>query len=158
MAKKIAADGEGASRLIECNVNGAKDVPTARALAKEIICSSLVKAAMFGHDANWGRILCAMGYSGQFFTPDKVSVWFTSNKNAQRYFDPANESSVHGDNIIKVFENGVPLNFDEEKATQILSEQAVEILVQCQDGNASGTAWGCDLTYDYVKINGDYRT
>ena len=158
MAKKIAADGEGASRLIECTVDGAKDVPTARALAKEVIGSNLVKAAMFGKDANWGRILCALGYSGQSFTPEKTSVYFSSSAGAQRYFTPGQDDIVNGGQKIKVFDHGVPLDFDEELAEKILSEEAVEILVTMEDGPAEGRAWGCDLTYDYVKINGDYRT
>ena len=158
MAMKIAADGEGATKLIECNVNGASSVAAARGLAKQIICSSLSKAAIFGSDANFGRFLCAMGYSGIEFDPDKTSIWFTSKKDADRYFDPAVDSTVHGDQIIQVFDNGVPVTIDEDKAKKILSASAVEILVQCGEGTASGTAWGCDLTYDYVKINGDYRT
>lgn len=158
MAMKIAADGEGATRLIECNVKGASSVQAARGLAKEIITSSLAKAAIFGRDANFGRFLCAMGYSGIEFDPDKTSIWFTSKKDAKRYFDPTVDSTVHGENSVQVFDNGTPCNFDEEKATEILGAEAVEILVQCQDGTAEGTAWGCDLTYDYVKINGDYRT
>lgn len=182
MAMKIAADGEGATRLIECNVKGAKDAETARGLAKEVISSSLVKAAMFGRDANWGRILCAMGYSGLDFTPEKTCVYFSSKRGAKRYFDAASldkenecssgvctcgccdigddddESFNSIENTIEVFHNGVPLNFDEEKAKSILSEEAVEIFVTLEDGKAEGTAWGCDLTYDYVKINGDYRT
>ena len=167
MAKKIAADGEGAGRLIECTVTGAVDVPTARALAKSVISSSLVKAAFFGKDANWGRILCALGYSGEFFTPAKTSVYFSSIKGAQRYFDETSATNITGiengkftseAKTIKVFDHGVPLNFDEVLAKEILSEQAVGILVTMEDGSAMGTAWGCDLTYDYVKINGDYRT
>ena len=164
MAMKIAADGEGASRLIECSVTGAKDVQTARGLAKEVIRSNLVKAAMFGKDANWGRILCAMGYSGYEFTPEKTSVFFSSRKNAKRFFEAEGAESVQiagtsaSDEEIEVFRNGVPLDFDEEKAARILEEEAVEIAVKLQDGNAEGKAWGCDLTYDYVKINGDYRT
>lgn len=158
MAKKIAADGEGATRLVECNVNGAKTVEAARGLAKEIICSSLVKAAMFGSDANFGRFLCAMGYSGIEFDPDKVSIWFTSKANSKRYFENYDDFEVHGENSVQVYKDGVPLDFDEALAKKIMSEEAVEILVQCGEGNASGTAWGCDLTYDYVKINGDYRT
>ena len=158
MAKKIAADGEGATRLVECNVNGAKDVETARALAKKIICSSLVKAAMFGADANFGRILCAMGYSGLDFNPDTTSIWFTSKPNSKRYFEDYESFQVHGENSVQVYKDGVPLEFDEELAKKVMSEEAVEILVECKDGNASGKAWGCDLTYDYVKINGDYRT
>ena len=144
IARKIASDGEGATRLIECNISGATDVPTARRLAKSVISSSLVKAAFFGKDANWGRILCALGYSGEFFTPEKTSVSF--------------ESDFDGGKSIMVFEKGVPLDFDEDLAKKILSEDEVKIQVQMEDGNAAGTAWGCDLTYDYVKINGDYRT
>ena len=157
MAKKIAADGEGATRLVTCNVVGADTVENARGLAKAVICSNLVKAAFFGADANWGRILDAMGYSGFFFTPEKTSVSFLSREGAKRYFD---DGDVNGgkENSIKVFDHGVPLNFDEEKAKKILLEEAVEILVELEDGSAKGTAWGCDLTYDYVKINGDYRT
>lgn len=158
MAKKIAADGEGATRLVECNVKGAKTVETARGLAKEIICSSLVKAAMFGADANFGRFLCAMGYSGIEFNPETTSIWFTSKSGCSRYFENYDDFEVHGENSVQVYKDGVPLNFDEELAKEIMSQQAVEILVQCGEGNCSGTAWGCDLTYDYVKINGDYRT
>ena len=158
MAKKIAADGEGATRLIECNVKGAKDVATARGLAKAVISSSLVKAAMFGCDANFGRFLCAMGYSGFDFNPENTSIWFTSQNGAKRYFDDTKPFEVHGENSVLVYSDGVPTNFDEDLAKKIMSEEAVEILVQCKDGNAEGTAWGCDLTYDYVKINGDYRT
>lgn len=158
MAMKIAADGEGATRLVQCTVNGAKTVEDARGLAKEVISSSLVKAAMFGSDANFGRFLCAMGYSGIDFTPEKTSIWFTSKGNAKRYFEDYEDFNVHGENSVLVYKDGVPENFDEDKAKKIMSEEAVEILVQCGDGNYSGTAWGCDLTYDYVKINGDYRT
>ncbi len=159
MAKKIAGDGEGATRLIECNVTGAKDVTTARVLAKSIISSSLVKAAFFGKDANWGRILCAMGYSGAEFTPEKTSVCFESIVGAKRH----GFTDIMGDNEgvskeIMVFDHGVPLDFDEALAKEILSEDEVTINVTIEDGNAKGTAWGCDLTYDYVKINGDYRT
>ncbi len=163
MAKKIAADGEGADRLIECRVTGASTVSCARVLAKSVISSNLVKAAFFGKDANWGRILCAMGYSGADFTPEKTTVSFLSYPESRRYFDEmiANED-FSKDALtlqkIKVFENGVPLDFDEERAKQILSEESVHILVELQDGKAEGTAWGCDLTYDYVQINGDYRT
>lgn len=158
MAMKIAADGEGATRLVQCTVNGAKTVEDARGLAKEVISSSLVKAAMFGSDANFGRFLCAMGYSGIDFTPEKTSIWFTSKGNAKRYFEDYEDFNVHGENSVLVYKDGVPENFDENKAKKIMSEEVVEILVQCGDGNCSGTAWGCDLTYDYVKINGDYRT
>lgn len=158
MAKKIAADGEGATRLVECNVKGAKTVEDARALAKEIICSSLVKAAMFGSDANFGRFLCAMGYSGIDFNPETTSIWFTSNENSCRFFDNYEDFQVAGKNRVQVYKDGVPTDFDEDLAKKIMDEQAVEILVECKDGTACGTAWGCDLTYDYVKINGDYRT
>ena len=158
MAMKIAADGEGATRLVQCTVKGARSVEDARGLAKEVISSSLVKAAMFGADANFGRFLCAMGYSGIDFNPEKTNIWFTSKGGAKRYFEDNDNFEVHGENIVKVYENGVPLNFDEDKAKKIMSEEAVEILVECGDGNAEGRAWGCDLTYDYVKINGDYRT
>lgn len=157
MAKKIAADGEGASRLVTCNVTGANTVENARGLAKAVICSNLVKAAFFGSDANWGRILDAMGYSGFNFTPEKTSVSFLSREGAKRYFEEGMQNGGE-ENIIRVFDHGVPLNFDEDKAKKILLEEAVEILVELEDGNAAGTAWGCDLTYDYVKINGDYRT
>lgn len=157
MAKKIAADGEGASRLVTCNVVGADTVENARGLAKAVICSNLVKAAFFGADANWGRILDAMGYSGFSFTPEKTSVSFLSREGAKRYFEEGKQNGGK-ENVIKVFDHGVPLDFDETLAKKILSEEAVEILVELEDGNAKGTAWGCDLTYDYVKINGDYRT
>ena len=141
MARKIAADGEGATHLIECAVSGAKDDKTARNLAKSVISSSLVKAAFFGKDANWGRILCAMGYSGELFSQSGTSVFFDS-----------------GAGEIEVFHKGVPINFDEPKAKSILGETEIVIRVELSDGKGSGKAWGCDLTYDYVKINGDYRT
>ena len=141
MARKIAGDGEGAEHLLVCTVQGAKDVQSARNLAKSVISSSLVKAAFFGKDANWGRILCALGYSGEIFTPEKTSVSFTNSRGT-----------------IQVFDHGVPLDFDEDRAKIILTEKEVKIDVTMEDGNAEGTAWGCDLTYEYVKINGDYRT
>ena len=141
MAKRIAADGEGAEHLVECQVHGAASVEDARILAKAVISSNLVKAAFFGKDANWGRILCAMGYSGGSFTPENTSVSFVSKAGS-----------------IQVFRQGVPLDFDEELARRILSEDETCIEVELQDGDCSGTAWGCDLTYEYVKINGDYRT
>ena len=159
MAKKIAGDGEGASHLIECNVRGVKDVETARGLAKSVISSSLVKAAFFGKDANWGRILCAMGYSGYEFTPEKTCVYFKSRKGALRHgFTDVMGENKGEEKSIMVFDHGVPLLFDEELAKEILTEDEVTIDITCEDGNACGTAWGCDLTYDYVKINGDYRT
>lgn len=173
MAKKIAADGEGASRLVECNVTGAVSDTIARGLAKEVISSNLVKAAMFGRDANWGRILCAMGYSGYEFTQEKTSVFFMSRPGSKRY-EAGNGADEFGSDCttcpnecagttgdlqkICVFENGVPLDFDEDLAKKILSEEVLYIAVTLGDGNGRGTAWGCDLTYDYVKINGDYRT
>ena len=122
-------------------MQGAASVEDARILAKAVISSNLVKAAFFGKDANWGRILCAMGYSGGNFTPEKTSVSFVSKAGS-----------------IQVFQLGVPLNFDEELARKILTEDETCIMVELQDGACSGTAWGCDLTYEYVKINGDYRT
>lgn len=163
MAMKIAADGEGASRLVECTVSGAKDEETARGLAKEVIGSDLVKAAMYGKDANCGRILCAMGYSGFDFTPKTTCVYFSSKKNAKRFFEFDSEGTVEiasndADQKIEVIHNGVGLSFDEDLAEKILNEEAVEIFIELKDGNATGKAWGCDLTYDYVKINGDYRT
>lgn len=159
MAKKIAGDGEGATKLIECTVSGAKNEAAARALAKSVIGSSLVKAAMFGSDANFGRFLCAMGYSGIEFAPEKTSISFESAEHSLRpgatdFFGEQTGART----AVKVFENGVPLDFDEGTAKKILQEPEVKIIIQCGDGTASGTAWGCDLTYDYVKINGDYRT
>lgn len=141
IARKIAADGEGAEHLIECEIRGAKDVESARKLAKSVISSSLVKAMFFGRDANWGRILCALGYSGAPFTPEKTSVTFSNSTGT-----------------IQLCKNGEFLDFDEGRAKIILSEKEIKILVEMQDGDASGMGWGCDLTYDYVKINGDYRT
>lgn len=141
LARKIAADGEGASRLITCTVSGAGDEDTAEGLAKAVCKSSLVKAAMFGADANWGRILCAMGYSGQTFDPEAIDVAFSSSAGT-----------------IAVCKSGRALDFDETLAKQILLESEVTIQITLYDGDVSVTAWGCDLTYDYVKINGDYRT
>ena len=158
MAKKIAADGEGASRLVECLVTGAKDQETARRLAKEVIGSNLVKAAMFGRDANCGRVLCAMGYSGADFDPDKTTVRFLSKEGAARYFDDPAADLFAGAESVEVVRDGVGLAFDEELATKILGREAVQILVELKDGSAQAKAWGCDLTYDYVKINGDYRS
>ena len=141
LARKIAADGEGASKLMTCTVKGAKDEETAEVLAKSIAGSSLTKAAMFGSDANWGRVLCAMGYSGAAFNTEKVLVEFASKEGS-----------------IAVCEDGRGLDFDEALAKKILSQDEVEINVTLQEGSGSATCWGCDLTYDYVKINGDYRT
>lgn len=141
LCRAIAADGEGATKLLECIVSGAADLPTARTAAKAVICSSLVKAAMFGADANWGRILCAIGYSGAAVDPSDLDVSFASAAGQ-----------------ISVCQGGAGIAFSEELAKTILSEKEIQILVQMHAGFASATAWGCDLTYDYVKINGDYRT
>ena len=141
LCRCIAGDGEGATKLLECKVTGAADLQTAKIVAKSVICSSLTKAAMFGADANWGRILCAIGYSGANVDVNKIDVSFKS---------PVGE--------ILVCKNGAGIDFSEEIAKQILLEQEIEILVELGSGAAASTAWGCDLTYDYVKINGDYRT
>ncbi|MBR3966799.1 MAG: bifunctional glutamate N-acetyltransferase/amino-acid acetyltransferase ArgJ [Clostridia bacterium] len=141
LCRMIAADGEGATKLLECNVVGAKDEATAKTVAKSVICSSLLKAAMFGADANWGRVLCAIGYSGADVDVNKVGVSFKSNKGS-----------------ILVCQNGAGVDFSEEKAKEILLEKEIEINITLDSGDGSATAWGCDLTYDYVKINGDYRT
>ena len=141
LCKKIAADGEGATKLLECSVIGAATTQDAKTVAKSVVCSSLLKAAMFGADANWGRVLCAIGYSGANLDINKVGVCFKSAKGS-----------------ISVCENGAGVDFSEEKAKEILLEKEIEIAVTLGDGEATATAWGCDLTYDYVKINGDYRT
>ncbi len=141
LCRRIAGDGEGATKLIECAVNGAVDEATAKTVAKSVICSSLTKAAMFGADANWGRVLCAIGYSGAKVDVSRVDVAFTSNKGT-----------------IAVCQNGAGIEFSEEKAKEILLEDEITIEIELNDGNGSAKAWGCDLTYDYVKINGDYRT
>lgn len=141
LCRCIAADGEGATKLLECRVTGAKDVPTAKTVAKSVVCSSLLKAAMFGADANWGRVLCAIGYSGADVDVTAVDVAFRSARGT-----------------IPVCENGAGVPFSEELAKEILLEKEIEILVSVGAGEGSATAWGCDLTYDYVKINGDYRT
>lgn len=141
LCRMIAGDGEGATKLLECKVSGAKNEITAKTVAKSVICSSLLKAAMFGADANWGRVLCAIGYSGADVDVEKIDVSFKSNKGE-----------------ISVCENGAGVEFSEEMAKEILLEKEIEILVNLNDGEENATAWGCDLTYDYVKINGDYRT
>ena len=141
LCRMIAGDGEGATRLLECIVTGAPSREVARVTAKSVICSSLVKAAMFGADANWGRILCAIGYSGAAVDVGKIDVAFRSAKGE-----------------IPVCKNGAGIPFSEEKAKEILLEKEIDILVGLNDGPETATAWGCDLTYDYVKINGDYRT
>ncbi len=141
LCRCIAGDGEGATKLLECQVTGAADLSTAKTVAKSVICSSLTKAAMFGADANWGRVLCAIGYSGAAVDVNRIDVAFKSAKGT-----------------IAVCENGAGIDFSEEIAKEILLESEIEILVDLKSGDASSTAWGCDLTYDYVKINGDYRT
>lgn len=141
LCRMIAADGEGATKLLECITTGAKDDLTARVVAKSVICSSLFKAAMFGADANWGRVLCAIGYSGANVDIHAVDVAFRS---------------VKGE--IAVCKNGAGVPFSEEKAKEILLESEIQILVELNGGKGTATAWGCDLSYDYVKINGDYRT
>lgn len=141
LAKKIAGDGEGASRLFEVQVKGAVNDTQARILAKSVVTSTLTKAAIFGKDANWGRILCALGYSGASFDPEKVELWFRSDRGT-----------------IKIAESGTATDYSEEEATEILGADAVTAVCDVHAGNAEATAWGCDLTYDYVKINADYRS
>lgn len=141
LSKKIAGDGEGCTCLFEATVIGAKDKSQARTIAKSVVCSSLTKAAVFGHDANWGRILCAMGYSGAQFDPEVVDIWLESKAGT-----------------IKIVENGIATDYSEETATKILSEEEVIAKMDIKEGNETATAFGCDLTYEYVKINGDYRS
>ena len=141
LCRKIAGDGEGATKLLECRVTGGKDEKNAKIVAKSVICSSLLKAAMFGADANWGRVLCAIGYSGADVDVNKVAVSFESKGGR-----------------IDVCVNGAGIPFSEETAKQVLLEKEIDIIITLGDGDAAATAWGCDLTYDYVKINGDYRT
>jgi len=141
LCRLIAGDGEGATKLLECVVTGADDLATAKTVAKSVICSSLLKAAMFGADANWGRVLCAIGYSGAAVDVSRVAVSFRSAAGT-----------------VAVCENGAGIPFSEEEAKQVLLEKEIDILISIGDGSHSATAWGCDLTYDYVKINGDYRT
>ena len=141
LCRKIAADGEGATKLLECRVTGAADKQTAKTAAKSVICSSLLKAAMFGADANWGRVICAIGYSGADVEIQKIDIAFRS-----------------AGGYIEVCRKGGSVDFSEELAKEILLKDEIEILVELNSGNEEATAWGCDLTYDYVKINGDYRT
>lgn len=141
LSKKIAGDGEGATALFEVKVIGASTKEEAVILSKSVVTSSLTKAAIYGHDANWGRILCALGYSGVSFDPEKVDLYFESRAGK-----------------IKIIENGVSTGYSEEEATKILSEDEVTAIADMKMGDASATAWGCDLTYDYVKINADYRS
>jgi glutamate N-acetyltransferase/amino-acid N-acetyltransferase len=141
LAKMMAGDGEGATALFEVQVVHANSKEEAVTLAKSVITSSLTKAAIFGHDANWGRILCALGYAGVDFDPEQVDLYFESAAGK-----------------LQIIENGVALDYSEEEATKILSEEAVTAICDMKRGKASATAWGCDLTYDYVKINADYRS
>lgn len=141
LAKKMAGDGEGCTALFEVKVVGAESKEQAVCLAKSVITSNLTKAAIFGHDANWGRILCAMGYSGAQFDPEKVDLTFLSQAGS-----------------LKIVENGVALDYSEEEATKILSQPEVTAIADIKMGQAQATAWGCDLTFDYVKINADYRS
>lgn len=141
LARMMAGDGEGAKALLEVTVSGAASKEDARTLSRSVVSSSLVKAAVYGHDANWGRILCALGYSGVSFDPERVDVSFVSN---------AGE--------VQVCRDGMATDYSEEKAGKILAESEVTVLVDMHAGSESATAWGCDLTYDYVKINADYRS
>lgn len=141
LCRKIAGDGEGATKLLECSVCGAQSLETAKTVAKSVICSSLTKSAMFGSDANWGRVLCAIGYSGAQVDVSKIDVSFKSAKGE-----------------LAVCKNGAGIDFSEEKAKEILLESEIEIKVNLNSGNYRSCAWGCDLTYEYVRINGDYRT
>ena len=141
LAKKIAGDGEGATALFEAKVIGADTKEQAKKLAKSIVCSNLTKAAIAGHDANWGRILCAMGYSGAQFDPEKVDLYFVSEAGK-----------------LKIIENGVALDYSEEKATEILSQPKVTAIADIKEGDVEAAAWGCDLTHGYIDINADYRS
>lgn len=141
LAMQMAGDGEGATKLIEVNVQGMDTIENARILAKSVICSSLTKAAVYGSDANWGRILCALGYAGVDFDPNDLQLYF-----------------VDGDRNMLIFTEGAAADYSEEEATALLKKEKVTILAQFHMGEASATAWGCDLTYDYVKINADYRS
>ena len=141
LARKMAGDGEGATCLFEAKVVGADTKEHARTLAKSVICSSLSKAAIYGHDCNFGRFLCALGYSGASFDPDKVDLWFQSQEGKA-----------------VVYSQGNPVSYSEEEATRILSAPEVTVVADMHMGDAEATAWGCDLSYDYVKINADYRS
>ena len=141
LAKQIAGDGEGATALLEAIVMGAATKEQARMLSKSVICSNLTKAAVFGHDANWGRVLCAMGYSGAEFNPEKVDLYFESDAGR-----------------IQIMKAGIACDYSEDEATRILSQEAVTILADIHEGHERAAAWGCDLTYDYIRINADYRS
>ena len=137
----MAADGEGATALFEAKIVGADTKEQAKMLAKSIVCSNLTKTAIAGHDANWGRILCAMGYSGAQFDPEKVDLYFESEAGK-----------------IQIIENGTAADYSEEKATEILSQSKVTVTADIKAGEAQATAWGCDLTHEYISINADYRS
>ena len=137
----IAGDGEGAKALFEAKVTGCESKEQAKILAKAIVCSNLTKTAIAGHDANWGRILCAMGYSGASFDPEKVDLYFESKAGR-----------------IQIIENGTAVDYSEERATEILSQPEVTAVANIKMGEQEASAWGCDLTYDYIKINADYRS
>ena len=141
LAKKMAGDGEGATALFEVKVVGAESIKQAKTLAKSVVCSNLTKAAIAGHDANWGRILCAMGYSGAQFDPEKVDLFFESKAGK-----------------LQIIENGVATDYSEELATKILSEPEITATADIKMGDYSATAWGCDLTHEYININADYRS
>ena len=141
LAKKIAGDGEGCTALFEVKIVGAESKEQAVTLAKSVITSNLTKAAIFGHDANWGRILCAMGYSGARFDPEQVDLFFESAAGK-----------------LQIIEDGVAVDYSEEEATRILSQPEVTAVADIKMGDQTATAWGCDLTFDYVKINADYRS
>ena len=141
LAREMAADGEGASHLFTVHVTQAKDKQEARTLARSVVSSTLTKAAIYGRDANWGRVLCAMGYSGARFDPNKVNLYF-----------------VNDIGKIEVFHQGVPVDFDEDYASEILGYQEVTALIEMHEGTEEATAWGCDLTHEYVNINADYRS
>lgn len=140
-AKRLAGDGEGANALIECKVINADTKDNARILSKSVICSSLTKAAVYGHDANWGRILCALGYSGAKFDPEHMELYYQGASNS-----------------MLIYKDGMGVDYSEEEASKLLSEPEVRFLVDMKMGDETATAWGCDLTYDYVKINADYRS
>ena len=141
LAKKRAGDGEGATALFEAKIIGAGTKNQAKILAKSIVCSNLTKAAIAGHDANWGRILCAMGYSGAEFDPEKVDLYFESAAGK-----------------LKIIENGTAVDYSEEKATEILSQPEVTAIADIKEGGETASAWGCDLTHEYISINADYRS
>ena len=141
LAKQIAGDGEGCTRLFEVHVAGADSKENAKILSKSVVTSSLTKAAIYGKDANWGRILCAMGYSGVDFEPEKVDIFFESNAGK-----------------LQIVKDGTATDYSEEKATEILSQNPVTAIADIKQGNSEATAWGCDLTFDYIKINADYRS